>query len=160
MMQVTPPKHRALALGLFFLAVILIMLFGSQFHPGTWYETLNKSPLTPPPIVFPIVWTALYALMPFSIWLVYLKVGQTHAFRTPRNLFFIQLLLNGLWSYLFFGLHRPDLAMLDLAALWFSLALMLYSFSRVSRLAVVLQLPYFIWVSFAAWLNYSILALN
>jgi tryptophan-rich sensory protein len=153
-------QKRSISLVLFYLAVIAVAAFGAQFQPGEWYAGLQKSSLTPPNIVFPIVWTILYALMPLSIWNIYLKVGGTPDFRLPVNLFFIQLGLNGIWTYLFFGLHRPDLALLDIFILLIVLIYLVMIYSRVSLRGALLQVPYVLWVAFAALLNYQIWVLN
>ncbi|MFI4956661.1 MAG: TspO/MBR family protein [Gammaproteobacteria bacterium] len=159
--MINPPNSkRSISLVLFYLAVIAVAAFGVQFQPGEWYVGLQKSSLTPPNIVFPIVWTILYALMPLSIWNIYLKVGGTPAFRFPANLFFIQLGLNGIWTYLFFGLHRPELALVDIIVLWVMILWMIMAYGHVSVRAAALQVPYLLWVTFAALLNYQIWVLN
>ena len=159
MINPNSPK-RSISLVLFYLAVIAVAYFAGQYQPGEWFLNLQKSPFTPPNIVFPIVWIILYALMPLSIWNVYLKVGGTRAFRFPLNMFFIQLALNGLWTYLFFGLHRPDLALLDIFALFITVIWMILAYSRISLRAGLLQVPYLFWLTFAALLNYQIWVLN
>ena len=147
---------RIVSLVFFYLAVIAVAAFGSQFEPSAWYGNLLKSSLTPPNVTFPIVWTILYALMPLSIWMIYLKAGDTAAFKLPVSLYFIQLAVNGIWTYLFFGLHRPDLALLDIVVLYVMILWMIISYARVSVPAALLQVPYLLWVGFAGFLNYQI----
>jgi tryptophan-rich sensory protein len=126
---------------------------GGRFKPDAWYDTLDKSSLTPPGFVFPIVWTALYLLMGVALWLFLRAPRPRRARILGSGLFAIQLVLNGLWSYLFFGLHRPDLALVDIAALWLAIAGVAIVFSRHSRTAALALAPYLAWVSFAAYLN-------
>lgn len=147
----------------FFVFLILTFLAaysGSLFMPGLWYEGLIKPTLTPPNQVFPIAWTILYSLMVISMTWVYVLAHRTNAYKHARNLFLAQLLLNALWSWLFFGLHQPLLGLVDIAFLWMLVILMIYAFSRISMGAALLQIPYLCWLSFAAWLNWGILSLN
>jgi translocator protein len=123
----------------------------------TWYPTLNKPEWNPPSWVFGPVWTALYVMMAVAAWLVWQKPAAT---RTALILFFIQLALNSLWSFLFFGARSPGLALIDILALWLALALTVHAFFKHSSSAGLLLLPYLAWVSFAAFLNFSIWRLN
>lgn len=143
-----------------FLAVSFIpAFFGSLFRPDTWYEGLVKPALNPPNWVFGPVWTLLYVIMGISAWLVWRQ--RRH---TPVNgalLFFgIQLLFNGLWSYLFFGLKNPGLAFIDILILWAAIASTLICFGQKSRSAALLLIPYLSWVSFAVYLNFELWRLN
>ena len=122
-----------------------------------WYPTLSKPEWNPPSWVFGPVWTTLYVMMAVAAWLVWLKPETT---RTALILFFIQLALNSLWSFLFFGAQSPGLALIDILALWLALALTIHAFFEHSRTASLLLLPYLAWVSFAAFLNFSIWQLN
>jgi tryptophan-rich sensory protein len=126
---------------------------------GTWYKTLKKSPLNPPSWVFGPVWTTLFLLMGIALYLVWRKDdagGRTLAFW----IFGIQLALNVLWSLLFFGLHRPDLALMEIAVLWLAILANIIIFYSISKPAALLLLPYLLWVSFAAYLNYDLWRLN
>jgi tryptophan-rich sensory protein len=145
---------------IFLILTFLAAYSGSLFMPGLWYEGLIKPALTPPNQVFPIAWTILYFLMVISMTWVYVCGHQTHAYKIARNLFLAQLLLNALWSWLFFGLHQPLWGLLDIALLWILVVLMIYAFSRISMWAALLQAPYLCWLSFAAWLNWGIWNLN
>ncbi|MBU6301482.1 MAG: tryptophan-rich sensory protein [Verrucomicrobia bacterium] len=124
-----------------------------------WYQALAKPSWNPPSRVFAPVWTTLYFLMAVSAWLVWRQGGWRGQARA-LGAFLVQWALNALWTPLFFGLHRPDLAMLDIAALWIALALTLALFWKVSRLAAALLVPYLGWVGFAAALNFAIWRLN
>jgi len=129
--------------------------FGSRFLPDEWYKNLAKPSWNPPNKLFAPVWTALYLLMAFAAWLVWQKNGFTPAW-FPLSLYIFQLLLNTAWTWLFFGRHRPDLAMIDILVLWGVLLITLISFWRVEVLAGILLIPYLIWVSFATALNGAI----
>jgi translocator protein len=132
---------------------------GSRFQPGEWYAALAKPALTPPGWVFGPVWTLLYAMMGVAAWLVW-KQGSPGAAAGALTLFFLQLGLNTLWSYLFFGLKSPGLALLNIVALWLAILATLMAFSRHSRPAGHLLLPYLLWVSFALYLNLQFWRLN
>ncbi len=158
---VSPPAGPGRWLGL---AVWLLLSFlpawtGARFPPGPWYQSLAQPPLTPPGWLFAPVWTVLYALMGLSAWLIWQRAGLLAA-RWPLSLFALQLILNGLWSYLFFGLRRPGLALLDLIALWLAVVATLLAFWRFHRPAGQLLIPYLIWISFALYLNLGFWYLN
>lgn len=123
----------------------------------TWYQGLIKPPLNPPQAVFGPVWTMLYIMMAVAAWLVWRQVG----FRAKEMLFFFtQLILNSLWSFLFFAWRHPDYAFIDIILLWLAILLTLMAFGRVRPLAGALLIPYLAWVSFAAYLNVAIWLLN
>ena len=128
---------------------------GSRFLPDEWYKNLRKPGWNPPNSVFAPVWTVLYLLMAAAAWLAWRRNGFMPAL-LPLGLFIAQLLLNAAWSWLFFGRHRPDLALIDILALWLVLLITLISFWRVEPLAGILLIPYLAWVSFATALNGAI----
>jgi len=128
-------------------------VIGGRFKPDVWYQTIEKSALTPPGIVFPIVWSALYLMMGIALWRY---IERKSARGSGVALFAIQLVLNGLWSYLFFGLHQPGLALVDIVLLWVAIAATIATFSRATRGAALLLAPYLAWVSFATFLNFEI----
>lgn len=122
------------------------------------YEQLVKPPLTPPSAVFPIVWTALYALMGIGAALVW---KSDHPVRgTALTIYVVQLLFNCLWSILFFGLGAYFISFVWLLALLLLIVAMTVSFYKTSPTAGYLQVPYLIWVSFAGYLNLGIWWLN
>jgi len=133
--------------------------FGALFPPGEWYDSLRKPSWTPPAWVFGPTWTLLYLLMGVAAWMVWLR-GGWRAQRLPLGCFLAQLALNAAWSPLFFGLHRPDLALADILLLWLSIAATLAVFWFQTRLATLLLLPYLAWVTFAALLNLALWRLN
>ncbi len=132
---------------------------GSRFLPGEWYASLVKPSWNPPSFVFAPVWSVLYVLMGLAAWLVWRRSGFMGASGT-LGLFLFQLFLNALWSYLFFGLHRPDLAFIDVVALLLAILMNILTFRRVSKPAGLLMLPYLFWVGFASVLNLQIWRLN
>jgi tryptophan-rich sensory protein len=132
---------------------------GASFPPGQWYARLVQPALTPPGWVFGPVWTVLYLMMGIAAWLVWRRHGFAGAI-WPLSLFVIQLSLNALWSYLFFGSQNPGLAFLDILALWLAILFTLIAFWGYDRLAGQLLLPYLLWVSFALYLNWQFWRLN
>jgi benzodiazapine receptor len=134
-------------------------LIGSRFLPGEWYASLAKPTWTPPSYVFAPVWTVLYVSMGVAAGLVWRKAGFRGA-AAGLSLFVLQLVLNAVWSYLFFGVHSPMHAFIDIMALWMLILLTILEFSRIVPAAGVLMLPYLCWVSFALALNLAIWRLN
>jgi len=126
---------------------------------GPWYDGLRKPSWTPPNWVFGPVWTALYASMAMTAWLVWRRRG-THRVAFPLGLFGLQLALNLAWSGLFFALRRPGPAFGEILLLWAAILATLLSFGRVSRWAALLMVPYLAWVSYAAALNFALWRLN
>lgn len=126
----------------------------------TWFITLNKPSFNPPSYVFAPVWTTLYIMMGIAFYLVWIKATDTALQRKAMTVYFIQLLLNFCWSFLFFYIERPDLAFIDIVLLWISIVATLVLFYRISKPAGWLLVPYLLWVSFASALNYAIWQLN
>ena len=127
---------------------------------STWYPTLVKPSFNPPAWVFGPVWTALYLMMGVAAFLVWRK-GLDHDWVQLALAAFVgQLVLNGLWSILFFGLQSPGWALLEIMGLWLAIAVTIHLFLKIVPLAAALLLPYWAWVSFAAVLNASLWWLN
>jgi benzodiazapine receptor len=125
--------------------------------PG-WYATLQKPWFTPPNWLFGPVWISLYALMGLSLYLVWQKgLGKN---RLAVGIFAVQLALNALWSFLFFGLQSPLLGLMGILALWVMIALSIWAFYRIDKRAGYLLIPYIVWVSIATALNYYVWLLN
>lgn len=164
------------------LAGVIGALFTTSEIPS-WYATLNRPSITPPSWIFGPVWTTLFALMGIAFFIVWKNnftvVNELHgnAKKTwnkyseklwtgnwkKANLiavFVIQLVLNTLWSIIFFGLHNPGLALFEIVALWIAIVFTIANFYRVSRTAAWLLVPYLAWVTFATSLNYSFWILN
>lgn len=124
-----------------------------------WYPTLAKPAWNPPDWVFGPVWSTLYLLMAVSAWRVWRHVE--HPGRRPALAwYFAQLVLNALWSVLFFGLRQPGAALIGILVLLALLVVVLVKFARIDRVAAALWLPYVAWVGFAAVLNGAIWWLN
>ena len=132
---------------------------GSRFMPDAWYASLAKPSWNPPNAIFAPVWSVLYVLMGVAAWLVWRRAGFSVA-RTGLTLFILQLVLNALWSYLFFGLHRVALAFFEILVLWALILIVGVLFWREVCLAGALMLPYLVWVGFASRLNFVLWRLN
>lgn len=160
--RATPRKARigslALLVGLSLAAGAVGSALGGSM-PSAWYQQLEKPAYNPPGWVFAPVWTTLYVLMGVAAWLVW-KRRQLTPVSVPMTLFGLQLVLNAIWSWLFFGLQSPAAGLTDLVILWGLILAMAITFWRVSRPAGILILPYIAWVSFAGVLNTAILVLN
>jgi tryptophan-rich sensory protein len=130
-----------------------------MFRPGEWYKNLAKPWWTPPDWLFGPVWTLLYLFMGVAAWLVWRRGGFQEA-RGALALFLVQLLLNALWSWVFFGLQQPGWAFLELSLLWLAIAATLAAFWRLVPAAGWLLAPYLAWVSFAGVLNFALWHLN
>ena len=140
-------------------AALAAGLLGSQFAPGEWYASLTKPAWTPPNSVFAPVWTVLYVMMGVSAWLVWRKEGFAGA-AVPLALFLLQLVLNSLWSYLYFGAQQPMLAFVEIVLLWIVIFVTTLGFWKVTPAAGMLLVPYLCWVAFAAVLNLQLWRLN
>ena len=122
-------------------------------------ESVRQPPLSPPPVLFPIVWSGLYALMGISaakLW----KAPPSAARSMALNLFIAQLVLNFFWSLIFFNAQAYAAALLWLLILWLTVLCMILLMRKVSPAAAWLQIPYLLWLTFAAWLNYGVWQLN
>ena len=143
-----------------FIAVCFLpALTGAVFRPGDWYERLAKPSWRPPNWLFAPVWTVLYFAIAVSGWLIWREAGFAGAV-LPLTIYGLQLFLNGIWTPLFFGLHRIDLGFLDIVLLWTSIVVTIAVFYPINASAALLLLPYLAWVTFAAALNFSIWRLN
>lgn len=125
---------------------------------STWYQTLNKASFNPPNWVFGPVWTFLFLLMGISLFLV---LESKNKFKNIAIFWFsLQLFFNFFWSFLFFGLHQPFLAFIDIIVLWVAIWITIKKVFFVSKIASFLLWPYLFWVSFASILNLFIVILN
>ena len=125
-----------------------------------WYKGLTKPSFNPPEWLFGPAWTVLYVLMAIAAWLVWKHGLGAPGVKLALAVFLVQLILNALWSVLFFGLRSPLAGLVDIIAMWLAILATIVLFFRVSVPAGVLLLPYIAWVSFAALLNAAILRLN
>ncbi len=131
----------------------------ASIQAADFYAQLNQPEWAPPASVFGSVWSVLYLLMGISAWLVW-RQSDARATRTALTLFLIQLILNALWSWLFFGWHLGALAFADVILLWIFIVATLVAFLRHSNAAGLMLVPYLLWVTFAAALNYTVWQLS
>ena len=124
-----------------------------------WYKTIEKPTWNPPDSVFGPVWTTLFVMMAVAAWLVWKPAGFTAA-TVPLTLFAVQLVLNVAWSWIFFGMHQPGWAFVEIVILWLAIMATTVAFFRKSTIAGSLMVPYLAWVSFASVLNFTIWQLN
>ncbi len=136
---------------------IIGSFFTSRSIP-VWYVYLRKPVFTPPGWLIGTVWIVLYTLMGVSAFLVWRKRRAWGG--RASVMFTIQLILNALWSIMFFGLRSPSAGLVNIVALWIAILLTIIEFNKLSRTAALLMVPYILWVSFAAFLNYSIFIMN
>lgn len=142
------------------LAAAYLGSIATQSSVDTWYKTIEKPVFNPPSWIFAPVWTLLYIMMGAAAGLVWHRTGRREGVQRALILFAIQLALNNLWSFLFFGLQNPFLALIEIILLWLLIYETMLAFRRVSTLAGRLLIPYLLWVSFATVLNGSIWWLN
>ncbi|MEM2422767.1 MAG: TspO/MBR family protein [Candidatus Bathyarchaeia archaeon] len=141
----------------------VVGMIGSIFTSSsisTWYPKLVKPSFTPPNWVFAPVWTSLYFLMGLSLFLLLVKWKEDSKVKTPLSFFATQLFLNGLWSYLFFGLRNTLYGLIGIILLWVMILLTIITAFNISRLAAILLIPYIAWVTIATLLNFYIWKLN
>lgn len=127
---------------------------------GSWYSHLNKPSWNPPNYVFGPVWMVLYILMGVSLFLVWKSTATASYKKTAIGLWCIQLLLNLCWSFIFFNQHLIGAAFIEIVFLWIFIVATIIAFSKISRLAAWLLVPYISWVTFAALLTYAVWRLN
>jgi tryptophan-rich sensory protein len=147
-------------------AIIPVMLasFAGQLFTapaiGGWYASLSKPFFSPPNVVFPLVWTFLYALMAVSFWRVLRAKPDIGPIGGAVALFLVHLVVNAGWSYAFFGLRSPIAGLLVIGVLLVMIALVMRAFVRIDRAASYALFPYLAWVAFASVLNAAIVILN
>lgn len=127
---------------------------------STWYVSLNKSPITPPNGIFAPMWITLFLLMGISLYLVWNRGSLFRENRLAFSLFMLQLVLNVLWSVIFFGQKELLLAGVEIVFLWFFILATILEFRLIDRIASYLLFPYLSWVTVATLLNFSILWVN
>jgi translocator protein len=149
-------RHKSLAL--FILLVVGIgWAIGANNLPGAWYVGLQKPPFSPPNWVFAPTWTILYVIIAVTGWRTYLQDAAT---AMPMQLWLAQMILNFIWSPIFFTLHHMTLALAIILTLLTVIVSFIWVQWRENRLAAMLFIPYAAWVAFASLLNYSIYRLN
>ena len=156
-------KKHAVALLLWYLPIALVQLISgivTKDEINPWYQTLQKASWNPPPWVFGPTWTLLYFMMAFAAWVTYLSKTSQKMRSIAYTLFFSQLIVNGLWSFLFFRFHMIGWALTDLGLLTVLVTLTGFYFYRIRPLAGLLLLPYLLWSLYAFSLNAAIWWLN
>ena len=148
------------------LSIILCQIVGAvgsiftSSSISTWYPSLVKPAFTPPSWIFAPVWTILYLLMGLSLFLILVRGGGKGRLKPALSVFALQLFLNGLWSYLFFGLRNPLYGFIGIILLWVMILFTIVEACKVSGVAAVLLIPYIAWVTIAAALNFYLWRLN
>lgn len=127
---------------------------------NSWFDNLQKPSWNPPAYLFAPVWTTLYALMGIAIWLIWKNETAEAKKRSAYVVFAIQLFLNFWWSIIFFSFQSPFFALIEILLLLSMILLTIFHFSKISKTAAWLLVPYVLWVSFASFLNYTIWSLN
>jgi benzodiazapine receptor len=160
----TPPgRLRNGAMLIFFLALCAtISVLGglvTSSSVNTWYAGLAKPSFNPPDWVFAPVWTVLYIFIAVAGWRVWRAAGFTKA-RGAFSVYWLQLALNLVWSFLFFGMHLISVALIDIMALLAAILVTIVRFWPIDRIAAILFMPYAAWVGFATALNAAIFRLN
>lgn len=158
-------QHKPAGLTILVIAVVTAATAGlgaavSGGSENVWYFALEKPGLTPPDIIFAIVWPILFALMALGAVLVRITAGSFNAASAALGLYFTQLIANLAWSWLFFGFQQVQIAMITLVVLWLLIFAMIRAFAKHSPAAGYMQVPYLLWITFAGYLNGSILILN
>jgi translocator protein len=154
--------HPLAVLALFIVVCFAVAGSGSVFTTGSvrdWYPMLRRPSWTPPSWLFGPVWTILYLMMAIAAWLVWRR-RELIDVRSSLGLFAFQLILNAVWSPLFFGLKNPLAGLLDIIPLWAAILATLISFWKIAPAAGILLIPYWFWVSFATALNFAIWKMN
>ncbi|MEL6583018.1 MAG: TspO/MBR family protein [Pseudomonadota bacterium] len=147
-----------LVLAGFGVAAMAAAATGAMFPPGDWYRALNKPPWTPPDWAFPVVWMVLYIAMIVAAW----RVALSGSALVPLGIaiWSAQMVLNSLWSPVFFGLQKIGAGLAVLVLLWLAVALTMVTFATIDPLSGLLFAPYLLWVSIAGALNLSVLRRN
>jgi translocator protein len=146
-----------------FLKVALVASVGGLVTAPSvkgWYTTINKPPFNPPSWLFSPVWTTLFMLMAISAYLVLKNSQDSKQLNKSIGIYNIQLGLNLLWSILFFGLKNPTYAFIEIIILWGAILYTIILFRKVNKTSAILLIPYLLWVSFAAFLNLTIVLIN
>lgn len=161
MASLTIPRQLAGLLVWLTLGVVVAAVgAAASVQAGAFYGALVRPDWAPPGWLFGPVWTVLYALMSFAAWLVWRDRSPNPARRSALTLFLVQLVFNALWSWLFFGWRLGGAALFDIILLWLLIVATILAFRRINIWAALLLLPYLLWVSFAAALNYAVWQLN
>lgn len=141
-------------------ASLVAVLGGTMTDLGPWYAGLEQPDWAPPRAAFGIIWTTIFALIALAAVTAWRSASDNRARDAIVGLFAFNGFLNILWSFLFFRLQRPDWALMEVGVLWLSILALVLMCTRHARLAAIMLLPYFAWVTVAAALNYEVVQLN
>lgn len=150
------PPRQVLALAGFIVVTCCAPLLGIFAKPDLWYAALDKPSWNPPGWIFGPVWSLLYLMMAVAAWLVWRRIGWQRALW----LYFIQLALNAAWTPIFFGAHDLAWALVEIVFMWVAILITMFSFFHASKLAGWMLAPYLVWVTFAAFLNFTLWRMN
>lgn len=142
---------------------LLTGFLGSHFTVAsvtTWYAGLSRPFFTPPDWIFAVIWPSLYVIMGISAFIVWNSGIERKQVKAALWIFALQLVLNGLWTPIFFGLHLIGFALVEIVLLWIAILWTILAFQKISKPAAWLLIPYMLWVSFAVVLNASLFLLN
>lgn len=134
--------------------------FVTKDSVSTWYANLSRPSFTPPDWTFGVVWPILYVMMGISAFLIWDMGLDKRQVKIALGLFMLQLVLNSLWTPIFFGLHMISIALIEIVLLWVAILLTIFAFWRISRSFTFFLFPYILWVSFAVILNAALWYLN
>lgn len=134
--------------------------FFTSSSANDWFTTINKPSFNPPSWLFAPVWTTLYILMGIAFFIVWIKTAKRTLKQKAIFFYFVQLALNFCWSFIFFYAHETGWALVDITLLWLMILVTIIYFSKISKPAAWLLVPYIAWVSFATALNFAIWQLN
>jgi translocator protein len=155
------PQNAWKKLGILIALCLLVQFSGAAFtfsSVNTWYPGLVKPSFNPPAWVFGPVWSVLYLSMVIAAWMVW--ISENPGTKSAMKIFLLQLFLNFLWSVFFFGFRNPGLAFAEIVVLWVMILATVLSFFKIRPAAGGILIPYLLWVSFAAVLNFTIWRLN
>ena len=164
--QTAPGSHAIAPLPRFLIAVLPIVVVAvsaslvTQPQIPDWYASLQKPSFTPPNWAFPVAWTTLYAMMAYALWRILSLPKGLPGRNAAIATFFVQLFLNGLWSFAFFGAQSPIAGLAVISGLIVAILATIVSFWKIDRTAALLLVPYLAWVTYATVLNGTIWRLN
>lgn len=154
-------KSLAIQLAVAFAWVSAVSVIGQQLTDlGPWYRALNQPEWKPPDWAFGVIWSSVFLLIVIAGVMAWRKAKHPAQRVQIVALFAVNSMLHVLWSMLFFTLKRPDWALVELVFLWLSIAAIIWTFWKISRLASLILLPYITWVTIAGFLNYANVQLN
>lgn len=163
---ITPTKNKRFRFFPFFINLLIPFIFAglggmiTVKSVNTWYPGIHKPAFNPPNWLFGPVWSTLFLLIGISAYLIWTKREQVAHFPRTVAIYFIQLILNLGWSFLFFYCHQIGAALIEICALLVIIGINGLAFYKIDKTAGLLFIPYFLWVSFAAFLTYNIFILN